>query len=69
MQDLRTPHVIEREARELAIYNEFQELSNIPGAMKSQITRLLNEKYKIRSTATLHLIRKRVKARLENSNH
>ncbi|MCE7038973.1 hypothetical protein [Dyadobacter sp. CY312] len=64
MEELRTPHAVEKEAREMEIYREFKNLSSIPGAMKTQVAKIINEKYKLRSTATLHQIRKRVESKL-----
>lgn len=68
MEDLRTEHVIEKEARELRIYNEFQTLLEVPGAMKSRVARIISEKYKLRSNTTLHNIRKRVEKRLASQS-
>ncbi|MET7259318.1 hypothetical protein [Dyadobacter fermentans] len=66
MEDLRTPFVIEKEARELEIFNEFNRLAGQPGAMKTRVSELVSEKYKLHSKATLHNIRKRVEKRLAN---
>jgi hypothetical protein len=67
MEDLRTEHVIEKEEKELAIYREFIELMAIPGAMKSRVSQIINQKYKFRSNATLHNVRRRVEKRLNSS--
>ncbi|MCE7072013.1 hypothetical protein LZG74_16980 [Dyadobacter sp. CY327] len=66
MEDLRTLHVIKREARDMEIYNEFSRLSQQPGAMKSRVAHMINIKYDLQSNATLHNIRKRVERRLLN---
>lgn len=63
-KSLKTDGAREKEARELAIYNEFQELASRPGAMKTQVTKLLCEKHKIYSPVTLLNIRRRVEQRL-----
>lgn len=64
MEDLRTPFVIEKEARELEIYNEFTRLIQQPGAMKTRVSEIINQKYKLHSRATLFGIRRRVEKRL-----
>ncbi len=53
-----------REARDLAIYNEYNALASNPEQSKEELNRYLMEKYNIHSTATLYLIRKRVEERL-----
>lgn len=67
MQELRTLHSIEKEARELQIYSEFQRLASQPGAMKSQVTKIIGEKFKIHSLTTVNNIRKRVEKRLSQT--
>lgn len=66
--DLRTPHVIEKHAKELEIYNEFIQLSAIPGAMRSQVAKVVSDRYKLRSSATIYSIRRRVEKRLSQSS-
>lgn len=63
---LKTTYKIEKEARELQIYNEYKELMNQPGAMQSAVNEYIMEKYSIYSSSTVWLIRKRVENRLKN---
>ncbi len=53
-----------REARNLAIYNEYNALASNPEQSKEELNKYLMEKYGIHSTGTLYLIRKRVEERL-----
>lgn len=55
----------EREARDLAVYNEYNVLAADPQQSRTKLNQYLMEKYKFRSTGTLYVILKRVKARLE----
>jgi hypothetical protein len=63
---LKTPHKIRKEARELAIYNEWKELSSQDGAMLTEVTELIMRKYHIYAASTVWLIRRRVEKRLKN---
>ena len=54
-----------REARDLAIYNEYNTLAANPEQSKEELNKYLMEKYGIHSTGTLYLIRKRVEERLK----
>ncbi len=55
----------ERNARDLAIYNEYNALAAIDGQSKTQINKFLMEKYNLHSNGTLYAIRKRVEERLK----
>lgn len=55
----------EREARDLAIYKEYNELAANPQQSRVALNQYFMEKYNFRSTGTLYEILKRVKARLE----
>lgn len=61
----RTPCQTEREARDLAIYNEYNELMTIDGQSKTLVTEHLMKKYNIHSAGTIYLIRRRVEKKLE----
>jgi len=61
---LKTDCRLEREARELAIYNEWNALIGEPGAMRTAIDMHLMEKYNIHAASTIWFIRKRVEKRL-----
>lgn len=54
-----------REARDLAIYNEYNELIAIEGQSKTLVTEHLMKKYDIHSAGTIYVIRKRVEERLK----
>ncbi len=54
-----------REARDLAIYNEYNELIAIEGQSKTLVTEHLMKKYDIHSAGTIYVIRQRVEDRLK----
>lgn len=65
---LKTEYQLQKQARELAIYNEWCELIRQPGAMRTAVDEHLMHKYGIHSKSTIWFIRKRVEKRLnENS--
>lgn len=62
---IKTEFRIKKEARELAIYNEYNELMAQPGAMATEVDKYLTEKYGFGSKGTIWVIRKRVEKRLK----
>lgn len=50
----------EREARDLALYNEYHKLMAIPGQSATMVHKVLREKYNIHSQGTIYVILKRV---------
>ncbi|MDR3272328.1 MAG: hypothetical protein LBT29_02430 [Flavobacteriaceae bacterium] len=60
----KTDFKLGKEAKELAIFNEWNELVKQPGSMKTAIDEYLMEKYDIFSKSTIWFIRKRVEKRL-----
>lgn len=50
----------EREARDLAIFREYNDLVSIDGQSRTEVNKYLMQKYNIRSTGTLYVILKRV---------
>ena len=54
-----------REARDLAIYNAYNELIAIEGQSKTLVTEHLMKKYDIHSAGTIYVIRQRVEDRLK----
>ena len=62
---VKTPLQEKREARDLAIYNEYNALAANPEQSREELNRYLMEKYGIHSTGTLYLIRKRVEGRIK----
>lgn len=67
---LKTSYQLEKQARELAIYNEWNALMSEPGAMATAVDEHLMSKYGIHAKSTIWFIRKRVEKRLSgNSNN
>ena len=62
----RTPCQTEREARDLAIYNEYNDLMTVEGQSKTVVTEHLMKKYGIHSQGTIYLIRRRVEEKLKS---
>jgi hypothetical protein len=56
----KTEWRINKDAQELAIYNEWNELMAQPGAMASAVGRHLTQKYGFGSETTIWFIHKRV---------
>lgn len=55
----------EREKRDMAIYNEYDELMAVKGQSRTLVTEHLMKKYGIHSAGTIYVIRRRVAARLQ----
>jgi len=53
----------EREARDLAIYNEYNDLMSVKGQSKTVVMEHLMSKYGIHSIGTIYVIRRRVEER------
>lgn len=62
----KTPCQTEREARDLAIYNEYNSLMTVEGQSRTVVTEHLMKKYGIHSQGTIYLIRRRVEERLKS---
>lgn len=62
---MKTPYQIEREQRDLAIYNEYNELMAIEGQSKTRVNEHLMKKYGLHSTGTIYVIRQRVEKQLK----
>lgn len=54
----------EREERDLAIYNEYNELMSVEGQSRTLVTEHLMKKYNVHSQGTIYVIRRRVEERL-----
>lgn len=54
----------EREARDRAIYNEYNALMSVKGQSSTLVTQHLMKKYNIHSTGTIYVIRRRVAANI-----
>ena len=61
----RTHCQTEREKRDLAVFNEYNELMSIEGQSLTGVTEHLMKKYGIHSQSTIYVIRKRVEERLK----
>lgn len=55
----------EREARDLAIFREYNALVSIEGQSRTEVSKYLMQKYNIRSTGTFYVILKRVGERIK----
>lgn len=62
---LRTQCQIEREERDLAVYNEYQKLMEVEGQSKVASHEYLCKKYGIHSQGTIYVILRRVEKRLK----
>ena len=56
----KTPCQTEREERDMAIYNEYQQMTSVDGQSKTLVTEYLMKKYGIHSQGTIYVIRQRV---------
>lgn len=54
-----------REARDLAIFNDYNELISVDGQSRTLVTEHLMRKYSIHSPGTIYVIRKRVEEHLK----
>lgn len=50
----------EREKRDLAIYNEYNEMMSVDGQSKTLVVQHLMKKYGVHSQGTIYVIRRRV---------
>lgn len=55
----------EREAKDMAVYNEWNELMKVPGQSASGVAAHLMQKYNIHSQSTIWVIRKRVERKMK----
>lgn len=61
----KTAYQEEMEAKDMAIYTEWNELMKIPGQSATAVTQHLMQKYNIHSQSTIWVMRKRAEARLK----
>jgi hypothetical protein len=54
----------EKEARELALYNEYNELMKTPGAMATAVNEFLMKKHNLHARTTIYYSRKNVEKRM-----
>lgn len=55
----KTAYQEEQEAKDMAIYNEWNELMSVPGQSATGVTQHLMQKYNIHSSSTIWVMRKR----------
>ncbi len=65
---LKTDFQIEREARDMAIYREYNELISVAGSSACKVNQHLMKKYGIHSVGTIYVIRRRVEEQLKNQS-
>lgn len=61
----KTDCQLERERRDRAIYDEYNDLTSVQGQSKTQVNEYLMKKYGIHSAGTIYTIRARVAKTLE----
>ena len=59
MELLRTKKQIQREERDKAIRADYEAMMRVEGQSKTEVTKLLMEKYDIASPSTIYIILKR----------
>ena len=62
----KTAYQEEQEAKDMAIYNEWNELMSVPGQSATGVTQHLMQKYNIHSSSTIWVMRKRAEKGREN---
>lgn len=65
VQIFKTDCQKEREERDMAIYNEYNELMSVEGQSKTLVVAHLMKKYNVHSQGTIYVIRRRVEERLK----
>lgn len=61
----KTPCQEQREERDLAIFNEWNQLTAVEGQSKTPVIEYLMKKYGVHSAGTIYVIRRRVEERLK----
>lgn len=64
-QVFKTDYQLEKEAKDMAIYQEWNELMLIPGQSATGVTQHLMQKYNIHSSSTIWVMRQRAEKRLK----
>lgn len=62
---LKTEYQKEREKRDLAIYNEYNDMMSVEGQRSTLVTEHLMKKYGVHSQGTIYVIRRRVEEMLK----
>lgn len=58
----------EREKRDLAIYNEYNEMMSLDGQSRTLVIQHLMKKYGVHSQGTIYVIRRRVEEMMKKRN-
>ena len=61
----KTAYQEEQEAKDMAIYNEWNELMSVPGQSATGVTQHLMQKYNIHSSSTIWVMRSQVRVQQE----
>lgn len=64
-QVFKTVYQLEKEAKDMAIYKEWNELMQVPGQSATGVTQHLMQKYNIHSASTIWVMRQRAEKRLK----
>lgn len=62
---IKTPFQLEKEKKDLEIYNAYNELKSQPGAMATAIDKVICERFGLFAPSTIWAVRKRVEKRLK----
>jgi len=62
----KTAYRLEREAREMQIYKEYEDFMSYPDAQPGAAKEYIMKKFNIHAPSTIWFIRKRVEARMKN---
>jgi hypothetical protein len=65
-QVFKTNYQLEKEAKDMAIYQEWNELMQVPEQSATAVTQHLMQKYGIHSLSTIWVMRQRAEQRLKN---
>lgn len=63
-QVFKTDYQLEKEAKDMAIYKEWNELMQIQGQSATGVTQHLMQKYNIHSSSTIWVMRQRAEQRI-----
>lgn len=64
-QVFKTAYQVEQEAKDMAIYKEWNELMLVPGQSATGVTQHLMQKFNIHSASTIWVMRQRAEKRLK----
>ena len=64
MEVFKTELQQQREAKDYAVYADYEKLMSVPGQSKTEVIKRLMEKYDFHAPSTIYVIRKRVEEKL-----